>query len=111
MEVLNGGAGRVELVQTGNEKNLAELGGQTLIQAIVSLTDLPGPLVQQEMHEIIEASGHRSESLTLEQLRVAMLSYLESIQADLGAEPGEPSDEELLAGDDATSIKTPVILE
>jgi len=68
MEVLNSTSSR------------AELGGQSLIQTIVSLTELPEPLVHQEMNEIIQASGHQTESLTLEQLRAAMLSYLESFR-------------------------------
>jgi hypothetical protein len=89
----------------GEERNVAELGGQSLVQTIVSLTDLPVPLVQQEMNDIIEAAGHRTESLTLEQLRVAMLSYLESIQADLGCS------DDTLTENDASWIKTPVILE
>lgn len=95
MEVLN-----------STEINLAELGGQSLIQTIVSLTELPVPLVQQEMHQIIEASGHQTESLTLEQLRAAMVSYLESIQADFA-----DCEDESLTANDAGQIKAPVILE
>lgn len=62
------------------------LNGSNLIHTLVSLTDLPEPLVHQEVDEILTLSGHESESLTLEQLRSAMLSYLESIQATMEAE-------------------------
>ena len=108
MEVLNGTSSRAKvdfMPLSGNEKKQADLGGQSLIQTIVSLTELPGPLVHQEMNEIIQASGHHSESLTLEQLRAAMLSYLEAIQADLACDDGS------LTENDASMIKTPVILE
>jgi hypothetical protein len=97
MEVLNG---------SGEELKQAELGGQSLIQTIVSLTELPEPLVHQEMNGILQLSGHQSENLTLDQLRLAMLSYLEAIQAEMG-EDFEPATEE----NDAVSIKTLVILE
>lgn len=112
MEVLNGTRNRAELVHAGEERNLADLGGQSLIQTIVSLTELPEPLMQQEMNEIIQASGHKTESLTLEQLRVAMLSYLESIQADLAHDDGSAvKDDSSLTENDANGLKTPVILE
>lgn len=75
----------------------SSLGGQTLIQTVVSLTELPETWVHQEMDEILKASGHRSENLTLEQLRAAMISYLEAIQADFE--------------NDANALKASVIVE
>lgn len=105
MEVLNEPRSQVEIAYNSEKISSVELGGQSLVQTIVSLTELPNSLVQQEMNEIIEASGHKTESLTLEQLRVAMLSYLESIQADLACT------DEPLTENDAVLIKTPVILD
>ena len=106
MEVLNHSAGKPsELALVGDDGNLTDLGGRSLIQTVVSLTELPEPLMHQEISEILELSGHRSESLTLEQLRAAMLSYLESIQADFAEQGEEPSI------NDVVPLKTPVVLE
>lgn len=112
MEVLNNTQSRAELAHVGEESNLSDLGGQSLIRTIVSLTELPEPLMHQEMDQIIKASGHQSESLTLEQLRVAMLSYLESIQADFANDDGSiAKDDNSMTENDASLLKTPVILE
>lgn len=107
MEVLNKARSFGELVLISDRDSNAvgqgsgtELDGQTLVQTVVSLTDLPEPLIHREMDEILQASGHRSESLTLEQLRAAMMSYLESIQADFEA-AGETGDGSLTPPNDA----------
>lgn len=55
------------------------LEGERLVQTVVSLTDLPEPLIGEEMANILEASGHSSENLTIEELRAAMLAYLEAL--------------------------------
>jgi hypothetical protein len=79
----------MEVLSRKEEVQAADLGGATLIQTVVSLTELPEPLVHQEIDEILQASGHRSESLTLEQLRSAMVSYLEALQAEFVASEGD----------------------
>ena len=71
---------------------------------VVSLTELPEGMVHQEMNEILQLSGHESESLTLDQLRLAMLSYLESFQADLADETDQVMEH------DADQFKTPLFL-
>jgi hypothetical protein len=63
-----------------------ELNGQILLQTIVSLTGLPEDLIRGELDQIISGSGQDSKSLTLEQLREAMVGYLEGMQADFVAE-------------------------
>ena len=50
-----------------------------LIQQLISLTGLPENAVQQEVDEICRLSGADSGALTLEQLREAMLLYLEAL--------------------------------
>ncbi|MCM2276544.1 MAG: hypothetical protein NDJ89_00525 [Oligoflexia bacterium] len=62
------------------QKNRPEPDGQELIETVVSLTGLPQPLMEQELGEILEGAGISSNTCTLEQLRSAMLAYLESIQ-------------------------------
>jgi hypothetical protein len=92
-----------------------ELGGDALIQTVVTLTELPEGIVQREVNEMIQLSGHETESLTLDQLRVAMLNYLEEIHASMQLDengdeisPGESCGETC---NDAEMSKAPVILE
>jgi hypothetical protein len=61
----------------------AEPGGQELIDTVVSLTELPDPLVREELDQILQLSGKNSEEVTLDELRKAMLIYLESLQSGL----------------------------
>ena len=55
------------------------LAGERLVQTVVSLTDLPETLIGEEMAHILEASGHSSQNLTIEELRASMLAYLEAL--------------------------------
>jgi hypothetical protein len=57
-----------------------EPGGQELIQQVISLTGLPEPLINQEITEILELSGTQSSTLTMDQLRLALLDYLEALK-------------------------------
>lgn len=63
-----------------------EPGGQALIEKLVVLTGLPDLLVRPELDQIIENAGQSSNHLTLEQLRSALVSYLEGLQADFVSE-------------------------
>jgi hypothetical protein len=60
--------------------------GQELIKTVVSLTGLPEPVMRNELNEILENAGQTSHDLTLDQLREAMVAYLEALQASLIAE-------------------------
>lgn len=66
------------------------LTGVQLIDKVVSLTQMPHSLMQEELGQIIENSGHVPEALTLNQLREAMLAYLEALYASCSeeSEPG-----------------------
>lgn len=75
--------------------NGEELTGSQLIQTVVSLTELPQSIMQNELGQIIKDSGHSPESLTIEQLREAMLAYLEELQATYAAEFAESGTESL----------------
>ena len=57
--------------------------GTELVDAVVSFTGLPETLVGQELGNILENAGHSPDTLTLEQLRAAMIAYLESTLEDL----------------------------
>jgi hypothetical protein len=60
-----------------------EATGQELLDSVANLTGLPEPLVQQELQQILEGAGQNAGSVTLDELRQAMLLYLESL-AELG---------------------------
>lgn len=57
--------------------------GQELIETVITMTGLPEPLIRTELDQIIENAGQNAGELTLEQLREAMVAYLESLQAAL----------------------------
>lgn len=60
-----------------------QMDGEKLIETLVSLTGLPEGLAHQELDQILDMSGHSSESrttLTMDELRAALLTYLEALQ-------------------------------
>lgn len=69
-----------------------EPAGTELVDAVVSLTDLPEPQVKNELDGILEKAGCQAENLTLDQLRAAMLVYLEQIQMEMEAQGFEASE-------------------
>ena len=62
---------------------LDTLGGEDLIATVVALTGLPTESMQTELETLIEDAGQDSKNLTIEDLRAAMISYLETLQAEL----------------------------
>ena len=71
--------------------NQSEPGGKELIETVVSLTDLPEPEVREELDQILEMSGRSSGELTLDELRKAMLIYLEALGSNILEEGNESS--------------------
>ena len=77
--------------------------GNSLFKAVTELTGLPETQIANELTRIVRGSGSNPESLTLEELRAAMLAYLESCfivedgteKDDAGgsAEPAEANEE------------------
>ncbi len=57
----------------------AELCGQELVETVVSLSGLPELLIRTELNDILDQSEKCHDELTLEELRSAMLEYLEKI--------------------------------
>lgn len=78
--------------------------GQALLDTVASLTGLPEGLVQQELHEMITAAGQNAGSVTLDDLRQAMLLYLESLalQEEGLLDPADPDLATLRASDSGT---------
>jgi hypothetical protein len=59
-----------------------DLGGHDLIETLVCLTGLPEGMARKELDTILEQSGNNSQHLTLQQLREALVTYLETLQPD-----------------------------
>jgi hypothetical protein len=60
--------------------------GQELIQMVVALTELPELMIKRELEQILEIPARNSENVTIEQLREAMLGYLELINKEVTAD-------------------------
>ncbi len=78
----------LKLVHSVNEPVLAQPApspaqGPDLLNQVVTLTGLPNDLVELELLKILETQGCKEETLTLDELRVALLAYLESMKGDL----------------------------
>ena len=71
---------------SSNEENLE---GENLIQTLVTLTGLPEGMAHDELDQILSMSGHQEKrsDLTLEELRAALLTYLEALDLE-AAESG-----------------------
>ncbi len=70
-------------------KPVRELGGQELLTEVIQLTGLPPSLVQDELAGILEASGKSSKDLTLDELRIALAGYLETLHQGIEADSAE----------------------
>ena len=83
----------------------SEPGGQELIQMVVSLTELPELMIQRELEQILEIPERdspkrdSSEDVTLEQLREAMLAYLELVDQEVTAGLAASSERYLKSSD------------
>lgn len=55
-----------------------DVSGEDLIRALVTLTGIKDPLMRNELDQIIGEAGHDPSELTLQELRSALMSYLES---------------------------------
>jgi len=63
--------------------------GEELLETIAALTGLPDEAVREELNKIVAEAGHNDEELTMDQLRSAMLGYLETLSAEMGEEAPE----------------------
>jgi len=74
-------------LKRGGEMEVSEVklepSGKTLIQTVVELTELPQSWVYSELDQILERSGQSANQITLDQLREALMAYLEDLKTDL----------------------------
>ncbi len=61
-----------------------------LVTTVAEMSGLPSDVAHQELLEILDQSGISSKDLTLDQLRTAMLAYLQRLHLEMGSE-AEPS--------------------
>ena len=80
----------LRIVEPSESRQAEPVEGPELVKKVVSLTGLPEDLVGRELNQILENNGCSSESLTLDQLRDALLTYLETLSAEM--EAGHPDD-------------------
>lgn len=72
------------------------LEGEQLIEHVGNLTGLPSGLVDDEMNQVLKFIDGPRENLTIEQLRSAVLAYLEALNAEAEREAAfaeSPSDQ------------------
>ena len=61
--------------------------GEELIQTLISLTGLPELPVRAELEEILKSAGHSTiNDLSMDDLRAALLVYLDAVQEDIGSD-------------------------
>jgi hypothetical protein len=66
-----------------NQADTQELSGAQLISTLVTLTGLPESWVRTELDGILAQAGCTRESLTMDELRVVLAGFLDSMQEDL----------------------------
>ena len=74
------------LLGSKKDKEDSNQEGADLISTVLALTGLPEDKMKAELDTIIEDSGHSQQSLTLDELRAAMLRYLDSFQPDFASD-------------------------
>jgi hypothetical protein len=82
-----------------------DLTGSQLLEAVVSLTELPHSMMHDELGQIIKVSGHEPETLTIEQLRESMIAYLNELHAAYLAESSDFPSDQLFASDNKLPLK------
>jgi hypothetical protein len=56
--------------------------GQELIDQIAESSGLPASWMREELNQILDQFGQKSDGITLDQLRQVMIAYLESIKPE-----------------------------
>ena len=56
--------------------------GAELIETLVELTGLPKSAMEKEISSIMSQTGTKTESITLDELRGALIEYLEQLSAE-----------------------------
>lgn len=66
--------------------------GEELVRKIIQLSGLPQDQVQDEIHDLLNQIGTNHKEVTIDELRNAMLLYLETIQREMLISQAEPSE-------------------
>ena len=60
--------------------------GSEVLQEVVQMTGLPEEYLDTEISSFLGTAGESVNNLTLDQLRVVLMNYLESINEEMNAE-------------------------
>jgi len=72
----------------GDQHSSCSCEGEDLLETVVGLTGLPREMITEELESILQKAGRSTENLTLDDLRFAMMSYLNALDTDL-VPPGD----------------------
>lgn len=65
------------------EKNMSKREGASVLQEVVQMTGLPEDYLNEEISGFLGTTDKTVNDLSLEQLRAALLNYLESINEEM----------------------------
>jgi hypothetical protein len=68
--------------ELGEELSEHHQQGAPLLETLVSLTGMPEELMHQELGDILHQAGSDASTVTLDQLRHAMILYLEQLERE-----------------------------
>ncbi len=91
-------------MEVSNQKP-SEPGGLELLETLVALTGLPAGVVEGELAEVLSKGGRSLEQLTLDDVRAALASHLETLMVEGLVESADPLSSE---ADLAPARVTPV---
>lgn len=72
---------QIEVLSEANTGQDETIAGGELVKTLLTSTGLPESWVGEELGTILESAGHSPATLTLDELRSAMLAYLETTLA------------------------------
>jgi len=70
------------MASTKNDRSASTQSGPELIETLVELTGLPKSAMEKEITSILGNAGKNTDSITLDDLRGALIAYLEELSAE-----------------------------
>ena len=60
-----------------------EMVGQNLVDQVISMAGVPKEQVKTELNDIIDEMGFHRDEITLNQVRLVLVTYLEQVNSNL----------------------------
>lgn len=67
--------------------NDSEVGGSAVLHEVVQLTGIPEKIMDSELSELLGTSGSSVNNMTLGELRVLLMNYLETLNEEMTVNP------------------------